>query len=343
MRNITLLLTILLFLVLTCPQGFAAPIKLRYVDHNPETSGSSQNATIPFLRNIEKATNNAVEFELYFAETLLKTRDTWDGLKNGLADVGWLLLTQWPGKVPMTDAFGLPGLNYKMPGEFGGAMWKAYEKYPEMQDEYLKNGVRPLVFFTTEPFMVGTTKKQVLVLEDLKGLKMRVLGGTATTQMKALGGVPIFITMPESYISLEKGVVNGMSINCEALVSFRLYETIRYLTYAPMNVAYFSMAISDRKWKQFPAELQQQIMDVCGYEGSIKYANSFHEPFINTLYESAEKAGKPLTAYHLPPDEYQRWLDASEPAFTEYYRMADSKNVGKAARSLVKDLLNGDL
>lgn len=147
MKKTILLFIALIFLLAACPQVFAKAIVLRYVDHNPETSGSSQNTTIPFLRNIEKATDNGVEFQLYFAETLLKTRDTWDGLKNGIADVGWLLLTQWPGKVPMTDAFGLPGTVYNTPGKFGGAMWKAYEKYPEMQAEYLSNGIRPLVFF----------------------------------------------------------------------------------------------------------------------------------------------------------------------------------------------------
>lgn len=321
----------------------AQPLKLRYVDHNPETGLSAQNATIPLMRSIEAATGDKVKIELYFSETLVKTRDTWDALKSGIADMAWMVMSQWPGKVPMTDAFGLPGLAYDTPGEYAGAMWQAYEKYPDMRAEYLNGGIRPLLFFSTEPYMLATAKKQVKTLEDLKGLKMRVLGGNATTQMRVLGGVPVNIPMPENYISLEKGVIDGMGINAEAVCGFRLFEHLMYFTYAPLQVSYFTIAISEKKWQSLPAEIQQQIMTKGGYEGSITYADNFHGYFVATLYETAENAGHKLVRYDLPQDEYQRWMKASQPVFDEYYKYVDKKGLGEPARALVNDLLEGKL
>lgn len=323
--------------------AIAQPIKLRYVDHNPETGLSAQNATIPLMQSIEVATDNQVKIELYFSETLVKTRDTWDALKNGIADMGWMVMSQWPGKVPMTDAFGLPGLAYNFPDEYAGAMWRAYEKYPEMQAEYLSGGIRPLLFFSTEPYMLATAKKQVKTLEDLKNLKMRVLGGNATTQMRVLGGVPVNIPMPENYISLEKGVIDGMGINAEAVCGFRLFEHLTYFTYAPLQVSYFTIAIGEKKWQSLPAEIQQQIMSKGGYEGSRAYAENFHGFFVSTLYETAEKAGHKLVPYILPEDEYQRWMEASQPVYEEYYKYVDKKGLTVPAKALVQDLLEGNL
>lgn len=342
-RASCLVLGLLFVMAWACPGVMAKPVKLRYVDHNPETGEAAQRATLPLLTNIEKATGGELEFETYFGETLLKTKDTWDGLKSGIADVGWMVLAYWPGKVPLTDAFGLPGLAYDTPGEYGGAMWQAYEKYPEMQQEYIKGGIRPLIFFASEPYLLATTKKQVKTLEDLKSLKIRSLGGPATTQMKALGAVPLAIPMPDNYISLQKGVMDGMASASEAICIWRFYEVLQYTTEAPLPISYFTMAINERKWKKLPEEVQQQIMSVCGYEGSQWYSDTYFGYFQTQLPRIAAENGRELTHYTLPEDEYQRWIDASKPAFDEYYDYVNRKGVGETGKALVQDLLNGAL
>ena len=44
--------------------------------------------------------------------------------------------------------------------------------------------------WTSHPYFLITSKKQVKTMEDIKGLKIRVVGGPPTDQMKALGAVP---------------------------------------------------------------------------------------------------------------------------------------------------------
>lgn len=336
------LLAALIIFVLT-PGALAQRIKLRYADQNAETSISAQNATIPLLKSMEAATNGAVEIEMYFSETLVKTRDTWDSLRNGVADIAWLTLSQWPGRIPMTDAFGLPGLAYQRPGEYAAAMWNAYEKYPEMRLEYEKAGIRPLLFFSTETYFLVTAKKQIKVLEDLKGMKMRVLGGAATTQMIALGGSPVYIPMPDNYISFQKGVIDGLGLNGESICGFRLYELGNFITYAPLQVSYSAIAMGERKWKSLPKDVQDGLMSKGAYQGSIDYSEAFHGYFINTMFDIFEKNGRHLETYTLPPEEWGRWVEVSQPVFDEYYRYVDSKGVGEAARSMVTELLTGSL
>jgi TRAP-type C4-dicarboxylate transport system substrate-binding protein len=60
-------------------------------------------------------------------------------------------------------------------------------------------------------------EKPVSTLDDIKGLKIRMSGGPPTDMMKALGGVPMLIPMPDNYISLQKGVIDGMGAPWEAI------------------------------------------------------------------------------------------------------------------------------
>lgn len=336
------LMTLLLLFACALPLQ-AATYKLRYADQNPESGTAAQNATMPWLKNIEEATNNEVSIETYFGETLLKARDSWDAIKTGVADIGWMSIAYWPGRAPMSDAFGLPGLKYKTAADLSGAMWKAYEKYPEMQAEYIKGGIRPLIFFCTEPYSLFTTKKQVKTLEDLKGLKIRALGGAPTTQMKALGAVPLSIPMPDNYISLQKGVIDGLGAPAEAVVNWRFFEVVRFCTEAPLPVAYHMMGVGEKQWQKLPAEVQAQIMTVCGYEGSRWYSERYFTNFIEYLPEVLRNNNKTINFYTLPPDEAARWIEASSSAFDEYYNYVDGKGVGAPARALVDDLMNGNL
>ena len=79
--------------------------------------------------------------------------------------------------------------------------------FRRIQDEF--KDVKVLLFYTSEPYTLITRNKPVKSIEDIKGMKIRMTGGPPTDMMKLLGGVPMLIPMPDSYISLQKGVIDG--------------------------------------------------------------------------------------------------------------------------------------
>ena len=130
-------------------------------------------------------------------------------------------------------------------------LWKLYERFPAIQREF--KDVHVLQLWTSHPRFLITSKKQVKTMEDLKGMKIRVPGGPATEQMRALGAVPVLIPMPDNYQSLDKGVIDGMDTSWDATYSFRLYEVVKYYTFAPLFFnTYFSMAMNKQKWESLP-------------------------------------------------------------------------------------------
>jgi TRAP-type C4-dicarboxylate transport system substrate-binding protein len=246
----------------------AAPqvITLRYADQNPKDGWEGQNAMQPWIAAMEQATNGRVKFEVYDAQTLTKGTDAWEALKGGVADVAWCFHGYWAGMTPLADVISLPSLPFKSAEQASGIFWQLYQKYPTMQQEFADNHV--VLTWTSNPYFLITTNKEVKTIDDLKGLKLRLTGGPPTELGKALGISPVNVGMPDTYANLQKGVMDGMMDPWEALYSFRHYEVVKYYTFFPSFVVYFTQAFSNAAWNKLPPDIQQEIESVGGLEGS---------------------------------------------------------------------------
>jgi TRAP-type C4-dicarboxylate transport system substrate-binding protein len=226
---------------------FAAPasaqqvIKLTMAEQNPEMSWGPVHAVKPWIKRLEDATKGRVKIEVYWANTLAKGPEIWNAVKNGSVDMGWCFHGYWADMTPLSDVITLPGLPFPSAERGSEVLQTLYNKFPSIQNEY--KDVHPILFFTSEPYKLITTKKQVKTLEDLKGLKIRVVGGPPTSQMKALGGVPALIPMTDMYMALDRGTVDGMGAPWEAIEGYRLYEKAKFYTMVPLSAVYFSISI----------------------------------------------------------------------------------------------------
>ena len=180
--------------------------------------------------------------------------------------------------------------------------------------------------------MLVTTKKQVKTLEDLKGLKIRMTGGPPTEMMKALGGVPMMIPMPDNYISLQKGVIDGMGSPWEPILGFRLYEVLKYYTQAPFPAVYFSLAFNKKKWNSLPKDIQDAIMSVSGLEGSKFWGHNFFDTARDGVFE---KTGIEIDYYSLSDEERERWLEiGGKPIWAQWVKSMESKGFSNAQEIL---------
>ncbi|MEZ5889122.1 MAG: TRAP transporter substrate-binding protein [Xanthobacteraceae bacterium] len=229
----------------------------------------------PWIDKIEKATKGRVKIELYPSQTISKGVDNWKAVRSGIVDIAWCFHGYWPDLTPLADVITLPALPFKKAEKGSEVLWKLYQKFPAVQKEF--SDVKPLMLWTSAPYILITTNKQVKTLDDLKGMKIRVTGGPPTEQIKALGAVPTLIPMPDAYQSLDKGVVDGMGAPWEAIHGFRLYEVVKYYTIMPLSAVYFSMSMNKKKWDSLPKDIQEAIMSVSGLEGSKFWGKNFFD------------------------------------------------------------------
>jgi TRAP-type C4-dicarboxylate transport system substrate-binding protein len=321
--------------------AFAASseIKITYSDHNPPNAWCTVNGTEPWLKQIEKATDGKVKIERYYAETLGKGTEAWMSIKSGVVDMAWCSMGYWPGLTPLSDVVALPFLPFKSGRQAAGILWKLSEKYPKMAGEYADAHV--LIFQSTPPQTLVTTKKQVKTMEDLKGLKIRILGGPPTDAMKTLGSVPLMLGMPDVYMSMQKGVIDGSAIPLGVLEIFNLYEVSKYWTHVPITVAYMSISMNKAKWNSLPPDIQKAIMSVSGYEGSRTYAHNFHdsydEPVKKEIDDWVKKGGHRMEEYTVPKSELDRWIQTGgKPVWDRWAEGQEAK--GLPAKAVLADV-----
>lgn len=320
-----LVFALVIFMVLAfAAASSAGTIVLRYAQQNPKTGWSTVNCVEPWLRQVEKATDGKVKIQSFHSQTLAKGKDMWNAVKLGITDIGWCFHGYWPGMTPLTDVISLPALPFKSAEEGSATLWKLYEKFPAIQKEF--KDVKVLLFYTSEPYTLITRNKPVKSLEDLKGMKIRMTGGPPTDMMKALGGVPMLIPMPDNYISLQKGVIDGLGAPWEAINVWRFHEVVDHFTQVPFPTVYFSISMNKAKWNKLPKDVQDAIMRVGGVEGSKYWGRNFFDAMKAQTLEKLEKAGKGKNVYTLSDTERQRWIDTGgKPVWAQWVKTMEGK------------------
>jgi TRAP-type C4-dicarboxylate transport system substrate-binding protein len=325
MKKQSLFLSVLVVLVLVfAAAGSAKTIKLRYAQQNPDTGWSTIHCVEPWLKQVEEATGGQVEIQSFHGQTLAKGKDMWNAVKTGITDIGWCFHGYWPGMTPLADVVSLPAMPYQSAEAGSAALWQLYEKFPQIQKEF--KDVKVLLFYTSEPYSLITRDKPVKRLEDIKGMKIRMTGGPPTEMMKALGGVPMLIPMPDNYISLQKGVIDGMGAPWEAINVWRFYEVVNYYTEVPFPAVYFSISMNKRQWEKLPQDVQAAIMSVGGLEGSKFWGRNFFDGMKAQTLEKLKAEGQGDNIFKLSPEERERWVEiGGKPVWSNWVKRMQAK------------------
>jgi TRAP-type C4-dicarboxylate transport system substrate-binding protein len=318
----------------------AEPIKFVYTDHNPPTSYGTLHANAVWLDRLEAATGNQIKIERYFGETLVKGMDAWNATKTGVADMGWCAMGYWPGMAPLTEIMQLPFIPFKSAEQASGILRKLYNKFPEFQKEY--QDVHVLVNYTAGLYRLLTTKKQIKTLEDMKGLKIRALGGPQTDGMKALGAVPTLVPFPETYLAMQKGVLDGTLTPIGACEIFNFHEVGNYMTDVIIATAPFAIIMNKDKWNSLGPDIQKAIDSECGYDAcrwlGKNYSDALDDAGNKEIAEYEAKTGHKLVHYTLPPDELARWQEVGgKPLWDAYVKKVTAK--GLPGQAVLDELL----
>jgi TRAP-type transport system periplasmic protein len=178
-----------------------------------------------------------------------------------------------------------------------------------MQDEF--KAVHVLTLQTGTPSYLQTAKKQVKVMEDLKGMKIQSSGGPQIDVLKYLGAVPMATASSDEYMNLQKGVIDGASSNWDFVISFRIYEVAKYYTYLALNTARFSIIMNQDRWKSLPPDIQNVFNTKGGQWGSEFWGYNMFDSIADAAKPMILKAGFPMEEYTLPAAEVQRWSDVA--------------------------------
>ena len=267
---------------------------------------------------VEKRSEGRLQITVHPGGTLTKADQCWQGVLDGVSDIGMSCFAYTPGRFPLLEALDLPlGWPDGLTATRIATQLAAKYNPAEVQ------GAKILYIHAHGPGILAT-KKPVRTLDDLKGMKIRGTGlsaGIAT----ALGATAVGMPQPETYDALQKGVVDGTFCPIETLKGWKQGEVIEYVTDTKAigyTTAMF-VAMNQRSWDALPADLQKIIADVSA-EWVDKHGQAWNQADVEGL-EFVKSLNREIIT--LSPEEEARWKAAVEPIVLDYVKRTTEKGL----------------
>lgn len=328
MRKILLTLAALAFIAAgPASPAHAESVRLTYSSFFPPTHIQSKLAE-QWCQEVEMRTNKDVIIDFYPGGTLSPAKQCYDGVVEGISDIGQSALAYSRGRFPVMAAVDLP-MGYKNGVQATAVANAVYAKFSPAEFD----DVQPMYFHAHGPGLLFTVDKPVHTLADLRGLKIRSTGNSAKL-IEALGGTPVAQPMPASYQSLQKGVVDGSVHPMESNKGWKLGEVVRHCTMT-VPVGYtttFFIVMNKARWNEISPK-NQKIIEQINREWSIKHGQA---------WDASDAEGRKfLTAkggdfYELEPAEAERWVQAARPVLDGYADGEGKKVDGRAVVEFIK-------
>ena len=260
---------------------------------------------LPWIQDIERVTNGRVKITIYPQETIMKSMEVWEGIQSGIADIAWIFQGYYPHQFDLSDSVTLP---FIVPNaEIGSKIaWNLYHKYHEIQAQM--TNMKVLSVCTSDPYFFLTTRKQVKVPADLKGTKIRTTGKWSAHLFSLLGGSAVMVPISETYLALQRGVLDGLLTSTLPILDFRLYEVAQYCTYIPTTCAHFMLIMNENVWNSMPSDIQEAIMSVSGEVQARRYGANVFDQIHKELSERVKAFGYQINEYTVPSEELAKWI-----------------------------------
>ena len=302
-----------------------AEIKLTFNNYLPPMHVASK-LSAEFCKEIEKRTNGEVKITHYPGGQLLKPAEVFEGVVNGIADIGFTNQAYTRGRFPEMEICDLP---LGMPSGYVSThvVNKFYQKYkPKGFDK-----VKVLYFAGSGPNLISTTTKPVNTLGDLKGQTLRATGRIADTA-QALGATSRPISIGETYESVKRNVISGVMLPLETMRAFRLGELLKYCTtdWQIGNIYTFYAVMNKKKWDKLPANIQK-IFNEVSQEFIEKSAVGWNSVDRSGAEFFKSKGGQFIK---LSDAETAKWNEAVKPVIDKYIQ--ETSKLGVSAEELKK-------
>ena len=174
------------------------------------TKHTTNKALEEFFADVEKDTNGSLTFDFHPAASLLGGKALPSGVRDGIADAGYLVGAYVPSEMPVdvyVGAFGIFAENPMVMSAVNADL--VLLNCPECTAEYDKFNTYFFGTYALTPYLLQCVN-EVKSLDDIKGLKVRGIGPWAD-MLRTLGAAPFNVSSNELYEALDRGTLDCAS------------------------------------------------------------------------------------------------------------------------------------
>lgn len=205
---------------------------------------------IAFAADVEKATNGSLKIAVHSAGSLFKHPEIKRSVRQGTAPIGEILESLSANEAPV---YGLDSVPFLATGYAGSKKLYAAQK-PYLEKQLAKEGLM-LLYSVPWPPQGLYSKKHIVKIEDLKGLKFRTYNAMIGRIAALVGAIPTQIEVPDLPTAFATGRVDVMITSASTGVDTKAQDYLSYYidaqAWLPRNIVFVNKAAFD---KLTPAE-----------------------------------------------------------------------------------------
>jgi TRAP-type C4-dicarboxylate transport system substrate-binding protein len=208
-----------------------------------------------WAKKVEEETKGQVHFTIFPGGQLASGPEVYNAVLKGVMDVGRFAEGFTPARFPLNIG-SVISVTGAPTGEVATRVrLDLYNKFPQLRDEFKDAHV---LFMYATPAVNLHSRFPARTLKDFKGKQLRV-PPAQVAWAKALAASPVTSTMDETYLALNKGIVDGFLGSDETLKSFRLAEVTKYTTTLNLFASPFAVVMNKKVWDSLPPDVQKVI------------------------------------------------------------------------------------
>ena len=257
--------------------------------HTDQLTGARQAAATLFAKKVEELTQGRYKVQVFCCSQLGNDPKNIEQLALGGIDFTVSGTGSYAPHVPTLNLSALPYLveNYQQG-------WKLYDESKWLAAQFDKAPPKGFRFLATweAGFRCMTTKEPLNSPAQAKGMKLRTFPNEMMRwTLEAMGFNIQIMPLPEVYLAIQQGAVQGQENPIDTIYSNKFYEVAPFITLTNHVYSPIPLAVSEKTWQKLSPADQKAVAEAA------KIASKFSREFIagndeNQLKEMAGRGAK---------------------------------------------------
>lgn len=245
-----------------------------------------------FSKDVARATDGALQFEVYSSGALVPAPTTMQAISDGVAQLGIVYPPYTPSELPLSNT--VNDLAFVAKDDLAAAFaWTELGlTNQKIKAEWSKNGGVFVGGYST-PFYNFICMKEIVSPNDVAGKKVRVAGTAQTEWIQSLKGVPVSVPIADVYSGLERGSIDcTMSDATNLDKGNKFWEVAKTVNTLPMGVVVGATYVFNKDfWTGRTPEQRRILLDEVAL-GLARSQVAYHVGVEAALKGSAERGLK---------------------------------------------------
>ena len=243
---------------------------VRVASFTAEAAIGVKQVMIPWMEAVQADVGDQVKMQGFWGGSLGRSPfQQYDLVKNGVADVAWVVAGYSPGRFPQLHVLELPFMA-RDGREAAAAGWHLFEQgMLEGVDEF-----KVITMWSPSGDNLHL-RSTIQSLDEVKGMKIRTGSSAHAAMMEFLGATPQTIGPTEVNDALARGAVDGLIQGLTGMRTFGTFNVVESTYEVPLGNIAFLLLMNKAKWESLPPAVQEAMDRHGGSALSVKGGEAY--------------------------------------------------------------------